>query len=220
MNFFIRLFAIKFKFNYNITLIFEYINKIIMVRDIKRGRTAPLKGISSVFAPSKYALAFLTYQRFSYMKNCIGYYSIPYIGRKRINEMLDINSGCCSINGNCTTPENAMQNGTCYLIIMVITFSILAIVSVSNLIQYSEINNIKIGSLIIIGADAIQIFQVLLILFNRRNLLSFQCFLFNFRVIATIACLMVLGIAVPLSVTAHNDNNESKAVNQATGLET
>lgn len=52
-----------------------------MVRHSRRGgRPAPPLGVSSVFAPTKYALA-MTNQRFSYMNNCIGYYLNPYLGR-------------------------------------------------------------------------------------------------------------------------------------------
>lgn len=132
--------------------------------------------------------------------------------------MADLYGGCCTINGSCTTPENAMQNGTCYLIIFIIIFSVLVIVSAINLIGHSDIELLVIGSLIHIAVNSIQILQILIILFNRRNLLSLDCSLPCCRVISMITSIMVLGPTVSLSIISHSD--ESRTVDPDTGMET
>ncbi len=71
------------------------------------GRPALPLGVSAIFTPYKHALPMIT-QRFSYMENCVGFYLNPFIGRKRIYEIGNMTGGCCTINGDCTSPEKAM----------------------------------------------------------------------------------------------------------------
>ena len=42
------------------------------------------------------------------MENCVGFYLNPFIGKKSTYEKANQIGGCCTINGDCTTPETAM----------------------------------------------------------------------------------------------------------------
>ncbi len=77
-----------------------------MVRHRKRAAPVAPMGVSQAFAPSKYALPMATY-KFSFMEGCLGYYLNPYMGRGGLSHILEKNTTCCSINGCCTTEENA-----------------------------------------------------------------------------------------------------------------
>lgn len=139
------------------------------------------------------------------MENCVGFYLNPYIGKKRIYEIGNMNSGCCAINGDCSTPETAMKNGTCFLIIFLIISMVLILISIINLFQHSYVFLIIIGSLIHIIVNSIHAYHKINILSNRKNLLTSDCSIIGLGILCLITCFIVLGPTVPLSVFAHDE---------------
>lgn len=161
-----------------------------------------------IFAHYKGALTLIT-QRFSYMEHCVGFYLNPFIGRKRIYEIGNMTGGCCTINGDCTTPETAMQNGTCYLTILLVITLVLIIVTLINLIQHSDVSLIVIGSLIHIVDNTIQALHKIIILCNRKSLLTSDCSIPCCGILSMITCIIVLAPTVILSMNAHTEMDKS-----------
>ena len=110
--------------------------------------------------------------------------------------------GCCTINGDCTSPETAMRNGTCYLIIFILLSLALIIISVMNLMQHSDISFIVYGSLIHIVVHSFQILHKAIIICYRKSLLSSGCCIPCCSILCIVCSTFVVGPTVALSVMA------------------
>ncbi len=82
---------------------------------------------------------------------------------------------------------------------------VLIIVSLINLIQHSEFSLIVIGSLIHIAVNSIQTLHKVIILHNRKNLLTSDCSIPCCFISGMISCIMVIGPTIALSVSAHSE---------------
>jgi hypothetical protein len=82
---------------------------------------------------------------------------------------------------------------------------VLIIVSLINLIQHSEFSLIVVGSLIHIAVNSIQALHKVIILCNRKNLLTSDCSIPCCGILGMITCIMVIGPTVSLSVIAHTE---------------
>jgi hypothetical protein len=117
---------------------------------------------------------------------------------------------CCNINGVLTIPETATRNGTCYLIIFIFISLALIIVSIMNLIKHSDISLIVYGSLIQIMVNSIQILHKVIIICNRKSLLSSGCCIPCGTLINILFSMIVVGTSIGFSVMATLEEQDDR----------